>query len=144
MRKFIPVIILFALLLLQVGITPVYANQNPGKSISAQEVQLANIFSFEQLGYSEKLLIGPFDATTLFFSLPANMKLAPGSSILLKYGLAWSGGSETTSLAGVGGTLLVYFNDELIDTIILNSDSPPEKEIVIPDDALKIVEPDGR
>ena len=144
MRKLIPVIVLFALLLLPVGVNPAYANENPGRSISPQDVQLANTFSFEQLGYSEKLLIGPFDATTLFFSLPANMKLASGSSILLKYGLAWSGGAETTSLVGVGGTLLVYFNDELIDTIILNSDSLPEKEIVIPDAALNSVEPDGR
>jgi len=144
MRKLIPAIILFAMLLLQVGITPAFANENSGKSLSAQEVQLANVFSFEQLGYSEKLLIGPFDATTLFFSLPANMKLTSGSSVFLKYALAWSGGSETTSIEGVGGTLLVYFNDELIDTIILNSDSPLEKEIIIPDEALKIVEPDGR
>jgi len=144
MRKLIPLIVLFALLLPGFGITPAYANGNPGKSISAQESQLANVFSFEQLGYSEKLLIGPFDAATLFFSLPANMKLAPGSSVLLKYGLAWSGGSETTPVAGVGGTLLVYFNDELIDTIILNSDSPPEKEIVIPAKALNTVEKDGR
>ncbi len=144
MRKLIPAIILFAVLLSGFGVTPAYANVNPGKAITAQEVQLANIFSFEQLGYSEKLLIGPFDAATLFFSLPANMKLAPGSSVLLKYGLAWSGGSESTSVAGVGGTLLVYFNDELIDTIILSSDSPPEKEIVIPDKALNTVEKDGR
>ena len=144
MRKLIPVIALLALLLPGFGVTPAHANENPGKTISAQEIQLANIFSFEQLGYSEKLLIGPFDAATLFFSLPANMKLAPVSSVLLKYGLAWSGGSESTSIAGVGGTLLVYFNDELIDTIILNSDSPPEKEIVIPDKALNTVEKDGR
>jgi hypothetical protein len=144
MRKLIPVIALLALLLPGFGVTPAHANENPGKTISAQEIQLANIFSFEQLGYSEKLLIGPFDAATLFFSLPANMKLAHGSSVLLKYGLAWSGGLDNTSVAGVGGTLLVYFNDELIDTIILNSDSPPEKEIVIPDKALDTVERDGR
>ena len=66
MRKLIPAIILFAILLLQVGITPAFANENSGKSLSAQELQLSNVFSFEQLGYSEKLLIGPFDATTLF------------------------------------------------------------------------------
>src|SRR5687768_15123574 len=100
MRKLILVIVLSALLLPGFGITPAYANGNPGKTISAQETQLENIFSFEQLGYSEKLLIGPFDAASIFFSLPANMKLAPGSSVLLKYGLAWSGGSETTPVAG--------------------------------------------
>ena len=44
----------------------------------------------------------------------------------------------------MGGTLLVYFNDKLIDTIILSKDSPLEKEIPIPDDALNKVDENGR
>ncbi|HXQ36405.1 MAG TPA: cellulose biosynthesis cyclic di-GMP-binding regulatory protein BcsB, partial [Anaerolineales bacterium] len=114
-------------------------------SIRLQASQLENTFSFQNLGYSEKLLTGPFDSTNLFFSLPANVKLAPGSSVFLKYALAWSGGStDVPSNAGVSGTLLVYFNDELIDTIILSSDSPLEREITIPEVALNAVDRDGR
>jgi hypothetical protein len=145
MRKLILLIILFGILFLTVFTTPAYASQDIVKSFQLQAAQLENTFLFQQLGYSEKLLTGPFDSTNLFFSLPANIKLAPGSSLFLKYALAWSGGaSEAPSTAGVSGTLLVYFNDELIDTIILSSDSPLEKEITIPETALNAVEKDGR
>ncbi len=145
MRKLIPAFVIIALLLPGFFVTKAYADDGVGKSIRVQETQLENIFSFEQLGYSEKLMVGPYDSSSLLFSLPANVKLAAGSSVLLKYALAWSGGSPDAPVpAGVGGTLLVYFNDELIDTIILDSNSELEKEITIPDKALNAVEPDGR
>jgi hypothetical protein len=145
MRKFIPWLIILDILLLGVFVTPVYASEGAIMPVRLQASQLENTFLFQQLGYSEKLLTGPFDSTNLFFSLPANVKLAPGSSVFLKYALAWSGGSsDVPQDAGVSGTLLVYFNDELIDTIILSNDSPLEREITIPEAALNAVEKDGR
>ena len=145
MRKFIPLLLIIGNLVLAAFATPARASESNARSVPLQASQLENIFLFQQLGYSEKLLTGPFDSTNLFFSLPANVKLAPGSSVFLKYALAWSGGSsEVPSPAGVSGTLLVYFNDELIDTIVLSNDSPLEKEIAIPEKALNSVDPDGR
>lgn len=145
MRKFIPLLIILGILFLGAFATPAHASKDNATSITLQASQLENTFLFQELGYSEKLLTGPFDSTNIFFSLPANVKLAPGSSVFLKYALAWSGGSsEVPSNAGVSGTLLVYFNDELIDTIILSSDSPLEKEIRLPEKALNSVDQDGR
>jgi hypothetical protein len=145
MRKLYTVLLTLGILFLGVFATPAYASDGPAKPLEMQVSQLENTFLFQQLGYSEKLLTGPFDSTNLFFSLPANVNLASGSSVFLKYALAWSGGSSDVSVnKGVSGTLLVYFNDELIDTIILSSDSPLEKEIPIPLTALNTVEKDGR
>src|SRR5829696_1791666 len=122
MRKFIPLFIIFVLLTSGFTVMPNEAGSDKSQTILLQESQLSNVFTFEQLGYSEKLMVGPFDSSGLRFSLPANIKLATGSSILLKYAIALSGGSESaaTPVTNVGGTLLVYFNDELIDTIILD------------------------
>jgi len=145
MRKLIPLLVLLNMLFFGAFTTPVHASDSAMIPARLQASELKNTFSFQELGYSEKLLTGPFDATNLFFGLPANIKLAPGSSLFLKYALAWSGGSSEVPLnAGVSGTLLVYFNDELIDTIILSSDSPLEREITIPEIALNAVEKDGR
>lgn len=145
MRKFIPLLLIVGILFLAAFATPARASEVMARPFQLQASQLENTFLFQQLGYSEKLLTGPFDSTNLFFSLPANVKLAPGSSVFLKYALAWSGGSsEVPSNAGVSGTLLVYFNEELIDTIVLSSDSPLEKEIAIPEKALNSVDQDGR
>ena len=145
MRKFVPVFVVLIILSSGYFATPTYAISNKMQTVRLQEAQLNNVFTFEQLGYSEKLMVGPFDSTGLAFSLPANVKLAAGSSISLKYAIAWSGGSDRPApTTGVAGTLLVYFNDELIDTIILDSAAPPEKEILIPDQALNTVDVDGR
>jgi hypothetical protein len=107
--------------------------------------QLENAISFEQLGYIEKLMVGPFDSSNVFFSLPANIKLATGSSVLVNYAAAWSGTTDTSSGAGsILGTLLVYFNDELIDTIILDGSNESSKQITIPEKAFVATEADGR
>jgi len=115
------------------------------KLTALQTEQLPNVFALSQLGYVERLMRGPYDSSSVYFSLPANIKLAPSSFITLKYAIAWSGSSSNEAdVPDVGGTLLVYFNDELIDTIILTSDAPLEKEIPIPDTALTNVDESGR
>ena len=147
MRKFLYSFIFLIILISFGGLTNVQASGWLNKTQNLQQEQLPNLFTFEQLGYAEKLMVGPFDSTSISFSLPANIHVAPGSSLTLQYALAWSGGgdSSTTSQGtGVGGTLLVYFNDELIDTIVLSSDGPPEIEVAIPDNVLNKVREDGR
>jgi len=145
MKKILPIIIIIVFLIPLFFAQPVYADQE-NRTVFLQSDQLENKFTFEQLGYSEKLLIGPFDSTSIYFSLPANVKLAPGSSISLQYALAWSGGgvADTKNGAGAGGTMLVYFNDELIDTFILSVDSELNREIYLSEDVLNNVDEDGR
>lgn len=144
MKKILSIITLFTFLFSLFPTKPVYASGN-NKIVHLQTGQLSDTFTFDKLGYSEKLLVGPFASTSLSFGLPANKRLASGSSIYLQYALAWSGSgvSNSTGAAGVGGTLLVYFNDELIDTLILSADSPLEMDIPIPDDVLNKVDANG-
>ena len=145
MKRIIHLLIFLTVFLSIVFVRPVQASTIV-KSLAAQTNQLPSTFKLSQLGYSDTLMIGPYDSTSVFFSLPANVKLAPGSSLSLKYALAWSGGgvSNGSELTGFGGTLLVYFNDELVDTVILSSDSSLEMEIPISDSALNKPDENGR
>jgi hypothetical protein len=143
MKKTFHLFLLLAILLPFLLVSPVHASGTVGL-LALQGEQLPNIFSLSQLGYIETMLIGPFDATSVYFSLPANIKLAPGSSLALKYALAWSGEvfGEPDAM-GVGGTLLVFFNGELIDTILLQA-GVSQRDIVIPVSALNMPDETGR
>lgn len=144
MRIKLHLLFLSAVLLSSLLAFPAYASGTE-KAPSLQEGELPNVFSLSDLGYAETLLVGPFDATSLYFSLPANIRLAPGSSLSLKYALAWSGGTfQGYDDYGIGGTLLVYFNGELIDTVILQPGLASEKEIIIPANALNLPDETGR
>jgi hypothetical protein len=125
------------------NISQVAALDENYQSVYEVSGQLENAITFEQLGYSEKLMVGPFDSSTVFFSLPTNIKLATGSSVLVNYASAWSGSVDVNS-GSVLGTLLVYFNDELIDTIILDGSNESSKLIAIPENAFDVTESDGR
>lgn len=147
MRKTIHLLVVITILLSGWIATPAYADNGElsAVGINSQQAELPNVFLFNQLGYSEELMVGPFDSSSLAFSLPANLKLAVGSSVLLKFAVAWSGGGDGAAVpSGVGGTLLVYFNNEVIDTILLSGDTPQEKEIFIPAEALNLVDENGR
>jgi len=145
MRKLIFAVLMFVIVFSNSGdLSVAYAASSGSQSAQVPDLELGNVFTFEQLGYSEKLMVGPFDSTSIFFSLPANTQLKSGTSVTLKYALAWSGSTETVTDIGVAGTLLVYFNDELIDTIVLNGAGETTKEIIIPDIALNAVDDEGR
>ena len=145
MRKIIVFFIMLAQISFMLDITPVHAKSLDVNSI-AQGIELGNNFTFEQLGFKQKALVSPYDSLNLFFSLPANIALAPGGNLSLKFNV--SGANNLSAQAGdkwVGGTLLVYFNEELIDTIVLDTlGEDISKEIPIPPSALKSYVPDGR
>src|SRR5215216_1470192 len=101
MRKLLPLMIIFALFAPAFSVKPVAASAE-SKTMYLQTSQLENVFTFDKLGYLEKLLVGPFDSTSINFSLPANVKLATGSSLLLKYALAWSGGGVSADSVATG------------------------------------------
>ncbi|HNC37055.1 MAG TPA: hypothetical protein PLD32_10855, partial [Saprospiraceae bacterium] len=44
-----------------------------------------NAFTFKELGYSERIMVGPYDSVRLFFSTPVNWQLTAGSKMLLKF-----------------------------------------------------------
>jgi len=144
MNKLLKIIFLLVLLVSGLKISHVNALTNEYQPKFKWSGQSGDAFTFEQLGYSEKLMIGPFDSSSVYFSLPANIELAPASSIVLKYAVAWSGSGTVDLTNSVLGTLLVYFNDELIDTIILNGSSETSRDIIIPESAFESVDDIGR
>jgi len=144
MNKLLRIIILLTLLLSGLNISQAYALANEYQSKIEWAGQVGDAITFGQLGYSEKLMVGPFDSASIYFSLPANIDIATESSVFLKYAVAWTGSGVSDLGNSVLGTLLVYFNDELIDTIILNGSAESSKEILIPEEAFDTTETDGR
>ena len=132
MKNSLRIILMVVILMAGMNVSHVYADGNEIASPLGVSGQLENAVTFEQLGFSEKLMVGPFDSTSVYFSLPANVNLAEGSSLFLEYAVAWSGSGDVNLENSVLGTLLVYFNDELIDTIVLNGSAETSKEILIP------------
>ena len=146
MRKLTVFFLVVAQFSLMLGVIPVHAEGSNSQPLQIEDNQLNNVFTFDQLGFKGKALVGPYDSLNLFFSLPANVALAPGGSLFLKFNVTGATNlSAQQNENWLGGTLLVYFNEELIDTIVLDKlGEEITKEIPIPSDALTTYVPDGR
>lgn len=154
MRKLIVLFTILSQLLLLLGATPVYAYNADTNLLVAQDVQIENSFTFEQLGFDNVMMVGPYDLLNVRFSLPANTALAPGGYFSIKftasgasYLAANSNTNTNTNTNGnwLGGTLLVYFNGVLIDSIVLDTMGEEiAKDINIPTTALLPDRGDGR
>lgn len=105
-----------------------------------QQQGLGNVFTFGALGYTERVMLGPYDSARIFFSIPPTWQLQEGSKIVLRYNFSHSGGAQST----LGANLLVYYNNTLLETIYLNQSGQVTREIAIPLSAFESVSPDGR
>lgn len=110
-----------------------------------------SVISFARLGVAEKSLRGPFDATYIDFSLPAEWKLGDGAQLQLNLNTFFAGDTRTiagTPAAGggrsFGGTLQVLLNNVTLDTVLL--DQPGERSVTIPISPTALLSPrsDGR
>lgn len=142
MRKFFVTVLLFGQF---IGLTlggSVRA-QAKGLEVSALRQQADNVFTFNQLGYAEKIMVGPYDSARILFSLPPTWQLIEGGTITLRYTLTVSSKSVNSSNL-VGGMLVVTFNNKVIDTILLDQTGEVTQVIAIPPEAFKPVAADGR
>jgi hypothetical protein len=103
--------------------------------------ELDGIFTFKELGYSERIMIGPYDSERILFSTPPTWQLTSGGTITLKFNMSYSGASQGSV---VGGTLLVSFNNVILDTVILDQVGPVTLVLDIPAEALKPTGENGR
>lgn len=101
-----------------------------------------NAFTFKELGYSERIMVGPYDSVRLFFSTPVNWQLTAGSKMLLKFNTSFTGTNTDGSF--LGGTLIVFFNGNILETIVLDQVGPTTLEIDVPPAALVSNQEDGR
>lgn len=115
--------------------TPFLTSQNIGDKIP-----------FSLLGFVERSLRGPFDATSVSFNLPADWQLDPTKSqVQITFNVMFSGTGSPMRLtggatAGTGapprgagpssGTLEVQFNGVMIGTIFLDRDG--ERTVTLP------------
>lgn len=156
MRKLIVIFTILGQLLLLLGATPAYAYSVEANTFVAQDIQIGNNFTFEQLGFDNAVMVGPYDLLNIRFSLPANTALASGGYFSIKFaasGASYLGenvNANTNTNTNInenwlGGTLLVYFNNVLIDTIVLDTlGEEIAKDIDIPTTALLPDREDGR
>lgn len=125
---------------------PISAQRSAEPALAADEETV----SFARLGVAEQSLRGPFDATQLDFSLPAIWELTDNAAIQLNMTTFFAGQSGSTATGAdaaqrsFGGTLQVLFNDELLDTILLDQLGERTVRVPISPSALRATTPDGR
>ncbi|MBL8062711.1 MAG: cellulose biosynthesis cyclic di-GMP-binding regulatory protein BcsB [Anaerolineales bacterium] len=143
MRNLIALITVFVLMFSLFGNVPAANASTNAEGISAPANQEAdNVFTFKDLGYSERIMVGPYDSIRIFFSTPINWRLTTGSKMLLKFNTSYSGANIGGSF--VGGTLIVYFNGTILETVFLDQVGPVTLELDIPPAALVSNQGDGR
>lgn len=117
---------------------------------SASTPSVANLdakaFTFAELGYADRLLVGPYDTSYMYFSLPPTWSLKAGGEISLTFTHVLSGGvvANNSNSTWIGGSLLVFYNGQLIDTILLDTVGETTKVIQIPERGYDTVTSDGR
>lgn len=117
----------------------------PLLSVAAQETApQEQVFSFSQLGYTERIMLSPYDIAQVSFGLPASWALTADSFITLnlnfasnRVGAFWNGEFPV-------GTLHVRFNGVLLRSILLTGSGSLVEEIRLSPEALKPVAADGR
>jgi glucose/arabinose dehydrogenase len=113
------------------------------------EAETGNLVSFVDLGVQERILRGPFDSLEFSFSLPANWQLAEGQDIELRLDLtsffSSLGIPQTSSQPStLGGSLEVYFNRQLVTTLLLTENGDQTLSVLIPPEVQIPVRDDGR
>ncbi len=136
------VLALFLFTLLTTHIPPAAALGIHGQSADTN----GDVFTFDKLGYSEKVMISPYDSLQILFGLPSNWALAPGTEITLRFNYASNRSVSSGDSAGTvpGGTLRVSFNGVTLRTILLGATGNIIETIPIPDEALTPTSIDGR
>ena len=123
-------------------------------SVSAQKLEFSrqpfpnaqgiNGITFDELGYNERIMIGPYDLETILFSTPSTWQMTSGT-IILHYATGGTFSGESLDSAGwVGGSIFIFFNEILIDTILLDRTGEATVDIQIPATAFEPVTDDGR
>ncbi len=148
---------LWALAGLVLLITPAYAQDDnpptpspspsPSPTPTLAVEQVGDEVPFNLLGYTEEILFGPFDTFTYTFSLPANWEVTSAAEVRLAFNVFTSGQGTVVLPDGtpvaeiIDGSLQIFFNGELVDTILLEQSGERVETIIIPVTALQAVNP---
>ena len=138
LKKILMIFVVFSILVFSMPVS-VFA-QDGGEPTSGQ-------FTFLQLGQTEIGLLGPHDARTFTFGLPADWKVEGGGELDLMMTVSFNTPLTTDANSPVvvsGGLLTVSFNDEAVGVLSLNQVGEVDQHITIPAEAMASTRADGR
>jgi hypothetical protein len=103
-------------------------------------------FTLEEIGYRQRELVSPLDATRVRFNIPAGLRFLPGGVLELQYDLVLSGADASNILNGqnpYGGSLVISYNEVIVGNVPLDSIGTHSVRVPIPPAALISKETDG-
>lgn len=135
--KNIPVFMIGIVLIATLLISPtqVFAQDEADEPLPADP----DIYTFEELGYEDEILMGPYDSMRVRFSIPAAWRLISGASIQLHLKNIYpdiEAGPENNASDTVGVRLDLEYNDVVVDSILLDWVGERTLIITIPQSAL--------
>lgn len=107
--------------------------------------QTGDLIIFSQFVANDIFLNGPFDASNIYFSLPANWRLTTGAQLNLSMAVTFNQNVQTVpgTFHGSAGSITVTMNDVLIGVIPLESAGESTFELPIPPAAFAAIRADG-
>ncbi|MBC8331499.1 MAG: cellulose biosynthesis cyclic di-GMP-binding regulatory protein BcsB [Anaerolineae bacterium] len=150
-----------AILVITFLISPAYAQDDqpppadePAQGVNLPTEQSGDEIYFNLLDYTEEVLYGPFDTFTYTFSLPANWEITQAGEVRLAIKIFTVGenavGATADSAADtlaaqlentIDGSLQVFFNDQILDTILLEQSGERVVTIPIPLETIEALDP---
>ncbi|RME88072.1 MAG: cellulose biosynthesis cyclic di-GMP-binding regulatory protein BcsB, partial [Anaerolineae bacterium] len=105
-----------------------------------------NVITLGQIWGKDIQLIGPYDAQTILFGLPADWRLTGGGTLQLDMTVSFNPVilGETYAPVSYGGTLTVLLNGNAIGILPLNQVGKVSERLTIPPQALTPSRSDGR
>lgn len=113
--------------------------------LSAVTAQSGDLVTFSQLVTNDIFLNGPFDASSIYFSLPANWKVTSGAQLNLSMTATFNQNAQTPSgtFQGSAGTITVTLNNALVGVVPIDTAGDVNIQLPIPPEALAVPRTDG-
>ncbi|MDD2922472.1 MAG: cellulose biosynthesis cyclic di-GMP-binding regulatory protein BcsB [Anaerolineales bacterium] len=111
--------------------TPIVSTPAAQASLPAQIPDSTETLSFDDFGFEEVVLRGPFASNGYYFDLPPTWKMELGAELRLVLDVYYTNADSQKPLnAAYGGALLVQYNYVTVATINLNQEG--QRQVIIP------------
>lgn len=113
--------------------------------VSGNAAQTGDLVTFSQIITSDIMLNGPFDGTSIYFSLPANWRLTPGAQLNLSMTSTFNQNPQIASgtFNGSAGSITVLLNNVVIGVASIQSAEEANFQFQIPPEIFDIPRTDG-
>ncbi|MHB8776919.1 MAG: cellulose biosynthesis cyclic di-GMP-binding regulatory protein BcsB [Anaerolineales bacterium] len=113
--------------------------------VSGNTAQTGDLVTFSQIITSDIMLNGPFDGTSIYFSLPANWRLTPGAQLNLSMTSTFNQNTQIASgtFNGSAGSITVLLNNVVIGVASIQSAEEATFQFQIPPETFNVTRTDG-